>query len=446
MKRAVIIQGLGFGDEGKGATVDFLTRHLNADLVVRYCGGSQAAHNVQLPSGVRHTFSQFGAGTLAGARTYLSQRLILHMGALIAEAKHLETLGVAAPLERLFIHPRALVTTEYTQAMNRLRELARGAARHGSCGYGVGETRHYWLRYGADTITAGDLAHFDTLADKLELQRQRLLLELQDVPCTSDAARRLTAQAFGQPSYEVAEELHRLGRHLQLSATVPHYQTAIFEGAQGVLLDEWRGFHPYTTWSTVTQHHALELVAQSGAEWLCSLGLTRAYATRHGAGPFPTEDSRLKMTDQGNPWNAWQHGMRFGRLDLVLLDYALAVSGVIDGLVVNCLDEVEDPTPVCLAYEELERLAPAEFPNLQHQTALTQQLLEAKPIYRSFTPTELLTHLAERAPLAITSYGRTWRDRRLIALPFRRLHVPAVSAPGERKHTKAEAEGLRTAP
>ncbi len=60
MKRAIITVGLGFGDEGKGATVDYLTRQLEADLVVRYCGGSQAGHNVQLPDGRRHTFSQFG--------------------------------------------------------------------------------------------------------------------------------------------------------------------------------------------------------------------------------------------------------------------------------------------------------------------------------------------------------------------------------------------------
>ena len=77
MKRAIITVGLGFGDEGKGATVDFLARKLEADLVVRYCGGSQAGHNVQLPDGRRHTFSQFGAGTLAAARTYLGPNVII---------------------------------------------------------------------------------------------------------------------------------------------------------------------------------------------------------------------------------------------------------------------------------------------------------------------------------------------------------------------------------
>ena len=101
MKRAVITVGLGFGDEGKGATVDFLARRLEADLVVRYCGGSQAGHNVQLPDGRRHTFSQFGAGTLARApdppRTYLGPNVIIDPLALVREARHLAELGVPDP-------------------------------------------------------------------------------------------------------------------------------------------------------------------------------------------------------------------------------------------------------------------------------------------------------------------------------------------------------------
>src|SRR5438270_11967493 len=108
MKRAVIIVGLGFGDEGKGAAVDFLTRHFGADLVVRYCGGSQAGHNVQLPDGRRHTFSQFGAGTLVDAeprpRTYLGPNVVIDPHALLREAGHLAELGVANPTSLLTIH------------------------------------------------------------------------------------------------------------------------------------------------------------------------------------------------------------------------------------------------------------------------------------------------------------------------------------------------------
>src|SRR5438309_3024973 len=97
MKRAILTVGLGFGDEGKGATVDHLTRQYGADLVVRYCGGSQAGHNVQLPDGRRHTFAQFGAGTLAAPtpRTYLGPNVVIDPPALLREAAHLSELGIA---------------------------------------------------------------------------------------------------------------------------------------------------------------------------------------------------------------------------------------------------------------------------------------------------------------------------------------------------------------
>src|ERR1700731_3720716 len=119
MRRAIVTVGMGFGDEGKGATVDFLCRPHGADLVVRYCGGSQAGHNVQLPDGRRHTFSQFGAGTLAAVptppRTYLASPVIIDPLALTREAQHLAELGVQDPAQLLTIHPRCLVATPWLQ-------------------------------------------------------------------------------------------------------------------------------------------------------------------------------------------------------------------------------------------------------------------------------------------------------------------------------------------
>src|SRR5882757_7170483 len=113
MRRAILTVGLGFGDEGKGATVDYLTREYNADLIVRYCGGSQAGHNVQLPDGRRHTFSQLGAGTLARSadppRTYLGPNVVIDPPALLREAQHLSELGVDNPTGLLTVHPRCLV-------------------------------------------------------------------------------------------------------------------------------------------------------------------------------------------------------------------------------------------------------------------------------------------------------------------------------------------------
>src|SRR5262249_48852955 len=183
VRRAVIPGGLGLGDEGKGATVDYLVRHYEAGLVVRYCGGSQAGHNVQLPDGRRHTFSQFGAGTLAATparpRTYLAASVIIDPPALRREAGHLSELGVEDPLRLLTVHPRCLVATAWYKALNRLREIARGASKHGSCGQGMGEARSYWLRHGQDAIFAADLRDLPVLREKLELQRQRTLLEMQ---------------------------------------------------------------------------------------------------------------------------------------------------------------------------------------------------------------------------------------------------------------------------
>jgi adenylosuccinate synthase len=346
--------------------------------------------------------------------------VVIHPGALLAEADHLVTLGVPRPLERFFIHPRALVTTEFAQAMNRLRELARGATRHGSCGHGIGETRSYWLKHGSDAITAGDLAEYDLLWSKLELQRQRLLLELQEIPCNTSESRRLAAEFFNCSARDAADELYAIGTRLQFSVDVPDCRIAIFEGAQGVLLDEWRGFHPYTTWSTVTQHHALELVTQSGAEEVCALGVTRAYFTRHGAGPFPTEDAAMALTDDGNPWNAWQHGIRFGHLDVVLLRYAIASSGgMLDGLVVNCLDQIGKQSLVCTSYEETADLAPSEVPSLRHQEQLAEKLFRARPVYKSMTAEAVQQTLASLAPLAILGRGPTWRGRQLMGLTFR---------------------------
>jgi adenylosuccinate synthase len=429
MRRAVIVQGLGFGDEGKGATVDFLTRELGADLVVRYCGGSQAGHNVVLPDGRRHGFSQFGAGTLAGAATYLGEQMIINLPAMHKEAQHLLEMSGEDPFLKLLVHPRALVSTVYHQQLNRLRELARGENRHGSCGHGVGETRNYWLKHGQDAVFAADLKDRAILGGKLELLRQRVLLEAQEFVDRVAEEERWRLSVFMEPAHQIAAELRQLAGPLAMDASVPACTTAIFEGAQGVLLDEWRGFHPHTTWSTVTLHHALALVDESDAEEVCTLGITRAYMTRHGAGPLPTwsRDLDARLRDPGNPANAWQGMLRRGWPDLVLLRYALETAGgPLDGLVVNCLDDLAEATTyVCTGYrlqdgQTIERLPSAAAPALAFQQRLTSLLEGATPIYEALSPATISDRLAdETAPTAMTATGPTWRDRSLGDLRFR---------------------------
>jgi len=439
MKRAVIVQGMAFGDEGKGATVDFLTRELGADLVVRSCGGSQAGHNVVLPGGRRHTFSQFGAGTLAGAATYLGEPMIIHLPAMHKEAQHLLEMTGEDPFARLLVHPRALVSTVYHQQLNRLRELSRGANRHGSCGHGIGETRHYWLRHGQDAIFASDLKDIDSLAGKLELLRQRVLLDVQEFVDHVPAHEHWRLNGFMEPAYRIAVELRQMAAPLAIHPHVPEYTTAIFEGAQGVLLDEWRGFHPHTTWSTVTLDHALAMVEQSGADEVCTLGVTRAYMTRHGAGPLPTWSAELdaRLADPGNPANDWQGTMRRGWLDLVLLQYALEVAGgTISALVLNNMDELARVVPqLCAAYRtsdrrEIRRIPVASVPSLAFQERLTSLVEEAVPVCEMVSPAAIRQRLASHiAPVAVTAIGPTWRDRAIHELRFHRRASPDL--PGE---------------
>ena len=409
--KAIITVGLGFGDEGKGATVDYLTRRFRAEVVVRYCGGSQAGHNVQLPDGRRHTFSQFGAGTLAGAKTCLGPRMIISPATLTPEAEHLESLGVKNPYGLLTVHPDCLVSTFYHITMNRLRELARGEHRHGSCGLGIGETRHYWLRYGQDAVFANDLRDPRTLRTKLALLRDRFLLEMQELPDLDEELS--TALSETRPAEE-ADSLQTAFQGTALSQRLPEAKTLIFEGAQGVLLDEWKGFHPYTTWSTVTTAPAWEWIEEHHIEDVTVLGLTRAYATRHGSGPFPTFDPQFTaaIEDLGNPENAWQGRIRSGAFDLVLLNYAVTACPI-DGLVINNLDQVPEKIPVCRRY-----LNTRPFPlpkRLQEQSQLTEQLLTAQPEIQHLSRSELLDHLKTFAPVVITAEGPTHQSREIRA-------------------------------
>lgn len=152
MSIAYITVGLGFGDEGKGATVHHLVKKTGAKTVVRYSGGCQCAHTVKLADGRTHKFAQWGAGTFAGARTYIGPRVVVDPVAMKKEQKQLVALGAVENLgedllsTQITVHPDALLTNIYFIYLNRLKETLRGASRHGSCGYGIGETRSYALK------------------------------------------------------------------------------------------------------------------------------------------------------------------------------------------------------------------------------------------------------------------------------------------------------------
>ena len=233
-------------------------------------------------------------------RTHLSRFVLVDPLAMAAEAAHLASVGVPDALDRLTVDRDALLATPYHRAANRARELARGRDRHGSCGMGIGETVRYALEHPADAPRVADCAAPRTLAGSLGRLRDRLTDELGPLggPGVADLCDAYRAFAERVPLVDAAylDGLLRAG-------------PAVFEGAQGVLLDEWRGFHPYTTWSTTTFANAETLLAEAG-QTAVRLGVVRPYLTRHGPGPFVTEDSTREFPEPHNRYGAWQGAAR----------------------------------------------------------------------------------------------------------------------------------------
>lgn len=436
-ERATIVIDLGYGDAGKGSVIDFLARRdasAHPPLVVRFNGGPQAAHNVVTPDGRHHTFHQFGSASfLPGARTHLSRFMLVNPLRLAHEADELQALGAPGAHELLTIDASALVITPFHEAANRLRELARGDGRHGSCGHGIGETMADSIDHPNWALRAGDLAHPARAWRLLEQARLRKLAELGDlVPRLETlpaAARDLaTLREPGLTADVVAfyrhftENLQIVGPdHLTgLLDTTPH---VLFEGAQGVLLDEWRGFHPYTTWSTTTFANADTLLAEAGYTGeVTRLGLLRAYFTRHGAGPFVTEDPVLTdlVPDAHNATNDWQREFRVGHFDLVAARYALEVAGGTSEIGITCLDR---PVPrlVATSYayrgKAIDRLVPGPFMDLGYQEhQLTRPILESTANYhRAPSDHEGYVDYLSAAlglPVALTSLGPTALHKR----------------------------------
>lgn len=373
--RHLVVVDLGFGDAGKGATVDWLCSPeagLDVAAVVRFNGGAQAAHNV-VAGGRHHTFRQFGSGTFSGVPTLLSRHMLVEPIALAAEARALAALGVADPLSLLSVDERALLTTPIHGAANRCREDARGASRHGSCGIGIGETASYALEHDAPRVA--DCRHPDVLRRKLIALAEHYRPLLAGSGHRHDSIDDLV-EVYTEFARAVAilpgDQLGRIATDGRL----------VFEGAQGALLDEWRGLHPYTTWSTVEPRNARAMLARIGAPGYV-LGVTRSYFTRHGAGPFPTEDAALAIPERHNGTGEYQGAFRVGHLDPILLRYAIEACGGIDGLAVNHLDKVgtgaANTSPARTDGADLDRPARTGGANLHRSARTGRSDLERTP-------------------------------------------------------------------
>ncbi len=318
--KATAVIGAGFGDEGKGLVTDFLAAQDPAStIVVRFNGGAQAGHTVVTPEGVRHVFSHYGAGSLAGVPTFLSRYFIANP--YLWEKEHKQLVGLPNANTVMMIHPLSMLTTPYDMLVNQEIERHRGKKRHGSCGLGINETVRRCM---------GPLGTFAQHLSRLDLLAEVMWKIQKHIP-------KRMAIAGIQPSQEFNDRLDAIDIDFFIAACermakavfIADTKTAlakpniIFEGAQGLLLDEKHPFFPHVTRSRTGLTNVSLMAEVIGLKEIGVVYVTRSYMTRHGAGPFPSEDKSMAFADQTNCPNDWQGSLRFGELDLELMAEAI---------------------------------------------------------------------------------------------------------------------------
>lgn len=395
MNEHVAVVDLGYGDAGKGSVVDALCTG-KTRAVLRFNGGAQAAHNVVTEDGRHHTFAQFGSGTLRGVPTHLTRFVVVDPVALAAEAA-----ALGNPFELLTVDEDALLATPWHRAANHRRERR---VRHGSCGMGVGETMAYALAH-PNAPRARDVL------SRPVLQRKLAAVAADLGPC-------------GVPLDDVVEAFVAFGERVRIvdsgfTSRLLGEGPCVFEGAQGVLLDEWLGWHPHTTWSTTTFANVSALCPS-----FRRVGVVRTYTTRHGAGPFVTADSALDLPEAHNGVGEWQGAFRAGHFDAVAHRYAVEVAGGVDGLAVTHLDAPErcPALRICTSYSldgtPWDRIVPGPARDLNYQSRLTGMLFRAR-MGTVRRPTDWAGEIGALlgASVVLESFGPRSSDKRVVAEP-----------------------------
>lgn len=412
MKKANIVIGTQFGDEGKGKIVDYLTRIHGTDLIVKFIGGSNPGHNIVTPDGIHHCFAQFGSGIFnSNCRTYISKYALVDPIMMLEEDEELRDKGCDSPLGRTYIDKKSLLITPFQVAANRIKEMARGDNLHGSCGKGVGEARHDYLIYKSKVPFIDNINNHKLFRKKLNFIRKLKYDEIKDLIENIEPSENLTrcVELFDEAViYETMDWCDKLRSEITIVDGLKdvHFNNVIFEGAQGVLLDEWYGFHPHTTWATTTQKYALNLLETINFNYddITTIGVTRSYITRHGAGPLPTEcPEKLYGYSERNCTNDWQKNFRNGYFDYVLFKYAMEVSGI-KNIALTHLDEFNGN--MCIKYDMCESLPIKDkLEDLKFQQKLTSILYNCKPVIRKYYYEAFESIIKQHCNIIIKSYG-----------------------------------------
>jgi adenylosuccinate synthase len=345
---AVAIVGAQWGDEGKGKVVDLLAEH--ADAVVRYAGGPNAGHTLVVGN-EKLVFRLVPSGVLHGhTECVLAQGMVINAAVLIEELDVLSARGLDLS-ERLTVSDRAHLILPYHVQLDELREGSAKGTKIGTTKRGIGPC--YEDKIGRRGIRTGDLR---------DLARARLRIE-EALDAWAPTARALGGELAGadQVCDELAAHAERLRPLLgdgsaAVERLVASGKKVMFEGAQGTMLDIDHGSYPYVTSSSAVAGGVTTGAGIGPTRIDRVVGITKAYTTRVGAGPFPTElddAAGQHLRDVGGEYGSVTgRPRRTGWLDLPALRYARRVNGL-DGLAITKLDVLSglDELRVCVAYD-----------------------------------------------------------------------------------------------
>jgi adenylosuccinate synthase len=415
----VAVIGAQWGDEGKGKVVDWLASR--ADIVVRFQGGHNAGHTLVVGDQT-YKLSLLPSGVVRGKLGIIGNGVVIDPDALLSEIARVAGQGLQVGPDRLRIADNAPLILPLHSALDRARELARGERRIGTTGRGIGPA--YEDKVARRAIRVADLAEPQTLSDKLDelLLHHNTLLAGLGAPTFEKATllAQLLAWApqilpYAEPVWQRLHDLRRAGRRI------------LFEGAQAVMLDVDHGTYPFVTSSNTVAATAAAGCGMGPSAVGFVLGIAKAYCTRVGAGPFPTElfdaTGRL-LGERGHEFGTVTgRPRRCGWFDAAMVRQAVKVGGI-QGLALTKLD-VLDGLPelkICTGYQ-------LDGARIAHLPAAPGAQARAEPIYETI-----------EGWTASTRGARSWADLPAQAVKYVRRIEELTEAPVTLLSTSPERE------
>ncbi len=375
MAKAVVVLGAQWGDEGKGKIVDALT--VKADVVARFQGGHNAGHTVVIDN---ETFilHLIPSGILHGDKIcIIGNGVVIDPAALLAEMRELKERGIALN-HNLRISKNAHLIMPYHMAIEREKERNKGRKKIGTTGRGIGPA--YVDKMSRTGIRVVDLLYPEIFREKVEAN----LKDINFLLANLYKGETFTVEEIYNKYMEYAELIHDFidDTDILINRYIEEGRNVLFEGAQGTLLDIDHGTYPYVTSSSASAGGVCTGLGVSPLKIDTILGVVKAYTTRVGGGPFPTEihDSLgEEIRSRGGEYGATTgRPRRCGWLDMVALRHSMRINGF-TGLIITKLDILDglEKIKVCYGYEYKGRVY-EEFPKD------IVVLENCRPIYREF--------------------------------------------------------------